>query len=127
MAMNDNLARKVNMQVMPNPVQQPESQPGTLHTRKTVKRGITRLEVWVVSFFGIILFGLLVANISMAMILSTTNRSAQDLQQQSADIQVVNANMEQNIQELSQYDRVFQIAEENGLKMNEEQIRNVSQ
>ncbi|API89146.1 cell division protein FtsL [Marinilactibacillus sp. 15R] len=126
MAMNDNLAREINMQAIPKPVQQPEYQPGRVHTKKTVKRGITRLEIWVISFFGVVLFGLLVANITMAMQLSTTNRAAQDLRDQSAEIQTVNENLEQNIQELSRYDRVYEIAENNGLKMNEDQIRNVT-
>lgn len=125
MAMDDNLARKINMQAIPSPVQQPETQPGKVHTKKTIKKGITRLEVWVISFFAVILFGLLIANITMAMQLSTTNRATQDLEQQSADTLIVNENLEQNIQELSRYDRVYEIAKDNGLEMNEEQIRNV--
>ncbi|MFJ1627207.1 cell division protein FtsL [Marinilactibacillus psychrotolerans] len=126
MAMNDNLAREINMQAVPSPRQHPETQPGNVHIKKTVKRGITHLEVWLISFFGCVVFGLLVANITMAMQLSTTNRTTQDLDQQATDIQVVNENLEQNIQELSRYDRVYKIAKDNGLKMNEEQIRNVS-
>ncbi|WP_208558843.1 cell division protein FtsL [Marinilactibacillus kalidii] len=126
MAMNDNLARNLTaQQVVPKPIQQPESLPGNLHTKKVIKRGITRFEVWAVSFFGILLFGLLVANVTMAMQLSMTNRSTQDLEQQSNDIVVVNENLEQKIQELSRYDRVYEIAKNNGLEMNEEQIRNV--
>lgn len=125
MAMNDNLARNLTAQAIPRPIQQPESQPSGLHTKKIVKRGITRFEVWAISFFGILLFGLLVANITMAMQLSTTNRMTQDLEQQSTDIVIVNENLEQKIQELSRYDRVYEIAKDNGLEMNEEQIRNV--
>ncbi|SFB84726.1 cell division protein FtsL [Alkalibacterium subtropicum] len=121
--MNDNLARQFVNEV------QPIEQPKTNETRESKKRlhkkGLTRMEMAVSSLFGVVLFGMAVGHIALSMQVSTTNRSIQDIEAQAAMVQVENSNFEQNVQELSRYDRVYSIAKENDLKMNEEQIRNV--
>lgn len=125
--MNDNLARQLANETQP--LQQPSSQPKTNETREIEKRlhkkGLTRLEMLVSSMFGVVLFVLAVGHIALSMQVSTTNRSIQDIEAQAAMVQVENSNYEQNVQELSRYDRVYSIAKDNDLEMNEEQIRNV--
>lgn len=127
MAMNDNLARQWNnTQPDIQPQRQPESTPSESPIHKPQKRGLTRLEMGIITLFSLVLFGLLVANIALVMQVSTTSRSVQDMVRQKEEIEMVNENLEQNVQELSRYDRVHEIAEEHGLQINEENIRNVS-
>jgi cell division protein FtsL len=125
MAMNDNLARQINMQPQVQPQTQPTPQKQPVHSPRPSRRGLTRIEVAILTFFGFVLFGLLVANIALAMQVSTTSRSVQDITRQTEETHVVNENLQQNVQELSRYDRVYQIAKEHGLEVNEENIRNV--
>lgn len=120
--MNDNLARQLVNDT------QPLIQPKTNENReldKKLHKGLTRLEMTVIGLFGLVLVALAAAHIAMSMQVSTTNRSIQDLQSQAAQVQIENNNYEQNVQELSRYDRVYSIAKDNDLDMNEEQIRNV--
>lgn len=120
--MNDNLARQLVNET------QPLIQPKTNENReldKKLHKGLTRLEVTVIGLFGLALVALAAAHIAMSMQVSTTNRNIQDLQSQAAQVQIENNNYEQNVQELSRYDRVYSIAKDNDLEMNEEQIRNV--
>ncbi len=120
--MNDNLARQLVNDT------QPLIQPKTNENReldKKLHKGLTRLEMTVIGLFGLVLVALAAAHIAMSMQVSTTNRSIQDLQSQAAQVQIENNNYEQNVQELSRYDRVYSIAKDNDLEMNEEQIRNV--
>ncbi|MFO8069088.1 MAG: cell division protein FtsL [Alkalibacterium sp.] len=120
--MNDNLARQLANET------QPLTQPKKTENRENEKKlhkGLTRLEMAVSGLFGFVLFALAVGHIALSMQVSTTNRSIQDIESQAAMVQIENSNYEQNVQELSRYDRVYSIAKENDLKMNEEQIRNV--
>ena len=59
------------------------------------------------------------------MIVANKNRQLQDIESQTTLIQRENNTLLQATQELSQYDRVNRIANEQGLKMNEENVRNV--
>lgn len=123
--MNDNLARQYEMNQQP--LQQPRinQEPEKVREPSPKTKGLTRLESAVISFFGLVLFGLAVVHIALSMQVSTINRSIQDIESQAVVTQIENENFEQKVQELSRYDRVYSIAIENGLEMNEEQIRNV--
>lgn len=123
--MNDNLARQLETEHQPLVQPQPQQEPKKVHKLNPQTKGVTRLESAVMSFFGIILFGLAVAHIALSMQVSTVNRSIQDVQSQANVTQIENENYEQKVQELSRYDRVYSIADEFELEMNEEQIRNV--
>ena len=59
------------------------------------------------------------------MIVANKNRQLQDIESQTTLIQRENNTLLQSTQELSQYDRVNRIANEQGLKMNEDNVRNV--
>lgn len=56
---------------------------------------------------------------------TSTNQNLQDIQVQTAEVSNQKSNLSQEVHELSNYDRVMQIAEDKGLAMNEENIRNV--
>lgn len=123
--MQDNLARQMENQVNHLNQQQPRQEPEKIHIPQPIKKGYTKLEAAVVCFFSLILFGLAVAHIAMTMQVSTVNRSIQDLESQAIVSQIEIENHEQKVQELSRYDRVYTIARDHDLEMNEEQIRNV--
>lgn len=123
--MNDNLARQLETEHQPLLQPQPNQEPKKVHKAIPQTKGATRLESAVMSFFGIVLFGLAIAHITLSMQVSTVNRTIQDVQSQSVVTQIENENFEQKVQELSRYDRVYAIARDYNLEMNEEQIRNV--
>jgi len=124
---NDNLARKYNVESTAYPLPKKEVTPKEKPKVERKKNVFTRLEKLVMGVLGAGVFGLLIANISMNIHLSSTNRELQDINNQIAETEVVNENLQQNVQELSRYDRVYEIARQNGLELNEENIRNVEQ
>lgn len=72
----------------------------------------------------------LVVTLSLVTILSymrvvNKNQELQQLKTEVLQIQQENNVLMQSVQELSQYDRVMKIAEEQGLQMNEDNVRNV--
>ena len=69
--------------------------------------------------------GFVIAALAVIMIVANKNRQLQDIESQTTLIQRENNTLLQATQELSQYDRVNRIANEQGLKMNEENVRNV--
>lgn len=81
------------------------------------------LRLTAVSVFVIV--ALAVMTIVASMIVANKNRQLQDIESQTTLIQRENNTLLQATQELSQYDRVNRIANEQGLKMNEENVRNV--
>ena len=74
---------------------------------------------------GFVLAALAVITIVASMIVANKNRQLQDIESQTTLIQRENNTLLQATQELSQYDRVNRIANEQGLTMNEENVRNV--
>lgn len=123
--MQDNLARQMESQVTHLNQPQRHHEPEKVHRPEPIKKGYTKLEAAVISFFGLILFGLAVAHIALTMQVSTVNRSIQDLESQAVVTQIEIENHEQKVQELSRYDRVYSIARDHDLEMNEDHIRNV--
>ncbi|MGY3724578.1 cell division protein FtsL [Granulicatella balaenopterae] len=59
------------------------------------------------------------------MVVSNKNHQLQDIKTNTTIIQQDNDVLLQSVQELSQYDRVMEIAKEKGFQMNEENVRNV--
>ena len=62
-----------------------------------------------------------------SMVVTNKNRQLQDIQTNTTLMQRKNDTLLQSAQELSQYDRVNRIAKEQGLKMGENNVRNVEQ
>ena len=75
--------------------------------------------------FSVLVFGLSYLNISSGAEVNTLNQSYQDTRNEIELVEVQNSNLKQQTQELSRYDRIFAIAKELGLEINEENVRNV--
>lgn len=91
-----------------------------------VPTGISRLEIGLIAIIGLIVFSLLLLNVSSDYGLSTTSREVQDLNNQLQTTKIEIENLEQHVHELSRYDRVYEIANKYGLELHEENIRNLS-
>ena len=75
----------------------------------------------------VIMFALATITIICSMVVTNKNRQLQDIQTNTTLMQRKNDTLLQSAQELSQYDRVNRIAKELGLKMGENNVRNVEQ
>ena len=75
----------------------------------------------------VIMFALATITIISSMVVTNKNRQLQDIQTNTTLMQRKNDTLLQSVQELSQYDRVNRIAKEQGLKMGENNVRNVEQ
>ena len=75
----------------------------------------------------VIMFALATITIICSMVVTNKNRQLQDIQTNTTLMQRKNDTLLQSAQELSQYDRVNRIAKEQGLKMSENNVRNVEQ
>ena len=75
----------------------------------------------------VLMFALATITIVSSMIVTNKNRQLQDIQTNTTLMQRKNDTLLQSAQELSQYDRVNRIAKEQGLKMGENNVRNVEQ
>lgn len=93
---------------------------------KAVRDKYVKVEKFAITI--ILLSSLVVLLLSLAtqVTLSNQNRALQDLQNDSVAIGLENQNLEQEVQELSRYDRIIEIAKELGLEMNEANVRNVT-
>ncbi len=93
----------------------------------------SRRAVWnasdklLVAFFTLAFSLLNIFYISSGIEVSELDRSIQEVNQSIQQTEIENDNYEQNVQELSQYDRIYEIAEKNGLKLNEQNVRNVAE
>jgi cell division protein FtsL len=74
--------------------------------------------------FLVMISGLLGVTIMRANV-NAASQQLQEVQQNAEDLGVQKENLTQEVHELSNYSRVVEIAEEQGLNMNEENIRNV--
>ena len=75
----------------------------------------------------VIMFALATITIISSLVVTNKNRQLQDIQTNTTLMQRKNDTLLQSAQELSQYDRVNRIAKEQGLKMGENNVRNVEQ
>ncbi|MEG0442941.1 MAG: cell division protein FtsL [Carnobacterium sp.] len=123
MSLNSNLARNLEVET---PIQSPVlPKETTIHRPLPKKSGITNLEKMVIGIVSVIAFALIAVSISLEINIASTNRALQDTNSSIANITTINNNLEQEVQELSRYDRVYEIANRQGLEMNEANVRNV--
>lgn len=123
MTENSNLAKELDIQL---PVPSPEiPDKRVIHKPLPRKSGLTKIEKGLICFLSVIAFSLLAVSISLQISIASINRNVQDTNSSISEVTIVNKNLEQEVQELSRYDRVYKIANEYGLEMNEENVRNV--
>lgn len=89
-------------------------------------RILTKKEMMTITMIGVSMVILIFANLMTQVTISNQNRHLQDLQTNNAVVSVENNNLSQEVQELSRYNRIMEIAEELGLEMNEANVRNVT-
>ncbi|MCY7730436.1 cell division protein FtsL [Aerococcus urinaeequi] len=94
-----------------------------IKSRPKVKFSLMQKMLMTVAFLFMI-SGLLGVTIMRANV-NAASQQLQEVQQNAEDLGVQKENLTQEVHELSNYSRVVEIAEEQGLNMNEENIRNV--
>ena len=130
--MKSNLAHKIDAEEIlkqPNYAEEYVEQPSIATPgleELPVPTGISSLEIVLTTIIGLIIFGLLLLNVSSDYGLSNTSREVQDLNDQIQTTKIEIENLEQHVHELSRYDRVYEIADKYGLELHEENIRNLS-
>ena len=93
---------------------------------KAVSDKYVKLEKFAITITLFSALVVLLLSLATQVTLSNQNRALQDLQNDSVAIGLENQNLEQEVQELSRYDRIIEIAKELGLEMNEANVRNVT-
>ncbi|WP_018659473.1 cell division protein FtsL [Allofustis seminis] len=127
---NDNLARNYNMEQVATALPKKTYDPSIAKETPTVATpkvyvGLTRVEAFMIAIFSMAVFALLIFNVYSAMYTSNLNRQVQDMNEEIMKTEVVVDNLTQHVHELSRYERVYKIAEEQGLKMNEKNVKNL--
>ncbi|AZP05088.1 cell division protein FtsL [Jeotgalibaca ciconiae] len=107
----------------PQPLQEPKSPEIVRPKQKT--RVVTKKEMITMTLMGISAIILVFSSLITQVMISNQNRSFQDLQNTNVAVSTENNNLSQEVQELSRYNRIMEIAQELGLEMNETNIRNV--
>ena len=123
MALDNNLAHTIPEHA---PSYTPQKKSENQEKKTLQKKNRYFLEKTIAVSMAIIVFLLTFAVVSFEIKIASANRSLQDTNREVATETVINRNLEQEVQELSRYDRVYAIAKANGLEMNEENVRNVS-
>lgn len=90
------------------------------------QKGLTTLEKWLLSVIGATLFVLSLLSIHSNMALNFASREVQDLQNEVNSNLVEIEMLNQHVQELKRYDRMYSIAQKYGLGIYEGNIRNLS-
>lgn len=93
---------------------------------KAVRDKYAKIEKFAITITMLSALVVLLLSLATQVTLSNQNRALQDLQNDSVAIGLENQNLEQEVQELSRYDRIIEIAKELGLEMNEANVRNVT-
>lgn len=132
--MNAMPAEKAIPNVTGYPEEQPEARPSitsvptSVPATKPVVKDKSKFKlsqkVFMTVSFLFMIAGLLGVSLMRGSV-SATSQSLQDVQQEAQDLKIEKENLTQEVHELSNYTRVVDIAEEQGLDMNEENIRNV--
>lgn len=100
--------------------------PSTSHHKEAVRRPSKKVQ-WSVVFFVMLNLGMLLAIIFTQNIVDQRNTQLHKIQQETEQQQLLNEATAQEIQELMRYDRVMELSAQYGLKMNEENVRNVTE
>jgi len=137
--MEDNLAHELEeeqvaaaetaQQAYEQPAQQPnEAAPSIepIPQAKPVSKGLTKFEIGLMMVIGVIVFGLILLNVQSSLALSDASRNVQDVNNQIQETEVEVANLEQQSQELSRYDRINDIAKKYGLDLHDDNIVNIA-
>ena len=110
-------------------VQNPSPQATPVSPVVPGRRNATRpwaKEIVTLAVIGFTALILVFTSLITQVTISNQNRQLQDLQNNNVTVSIENNNLNQEVQELSRYNRIMEIAESMGLKMNETNVRNVT-
>ncbi|WP_034550728.1 cell division protein FtsL [Carnobacterium funditum] len=126
MSLNSNLARNVEVEMpLQSPLATPKQTNSPIHKPIPGKSIVTRTEKMLIGMIMTIAFTLIAVSISLEINVASINRALQDTKTSIVSTTTINNNLKQEVQELSRYDRIYKIANNQGLKMNEANVRNV--
>lgn len=135
--MEDNLARELELdeqavdwnQAYAQPVQQPYEQTAPtiepIPQAAPLTKGLTKFELFLITSFAIIIFGMILLNVQSSLELSTASRNVQDVNAQITQANIEIENLQQQSHELTRYDRIQAIANKYGLELHEDNIINI--
>lgn len=86
----------------------------------------TGSEKFLAGILVVMFFAFSILSVSHANQMNNLNREVQDVNAAAQETQLKNENLEQNVQELSKYERVNEVAQDHDLKRVEENVRNIT-
>ncbi|MBM7540472.1 cell division protein FtsL [Amphibacillus cookii] len=104
---------------------EPSQQPKKLVKIKS--RKITTGEKFLAALFGIVVSVVMIYIVSFSANLDSLNRDLQRLEQEVNEQQTVNANLDYQVMEYSNPERILNIAKENGLNIQNTKIKQATQ
>lgn len=107
----------------PKRVPEPSSQPAPASDPKP--RSTYKHEYIALIMMTAAVIAMCVVSLMTQAFMDRQNVALQDIHQANNAVAFQNTNLEQEVEELSSYSRIMDIAGEQGLKMNEENVRNV--
>lgn len=134
--MEDNLARELELDIeeqavaVEQPILRPSQEPRPnvqpIPQTTPVSKGLSKFEIFLISAIGLIVFSLIIFNIHSSLELSNASRQVQDVNSAIVQAEIEIENLKQQSHELSQYDRINEIAQKHGLELHEENIINIA-
>ena len=109
----------ISQPTLPKELTQPKKGQPEPKGYKAVRDKYVKIEKFAITVTMLSALVVLLLSLATQVTLSNQNRALQDLQNDSVAIGLENQNLEQEVQELSRYDRIIEIAKELGLEMNE--------
>ncbi|MBZ2404673.1 cell division protein FtsL [Liquorilactobacillus hordei] len=93
---------------------------------KSTRVPFSGFEIMSVTLLSLLFMGMMILVISSKVNLSSTQYKLQNINQKIVEIQNDNVNTKQEVSELSNKSRLMKFAQDAGLSMNDNSIRNVS-
>lgn len=107
----------------PSPKAKPQA---PVVSKPKVKTHPLAKEIVMLAVIGFTALILIFSSLITQVTISNQSRQLQDLQNNNLVVSIENDNLNQEVQELSRYNRIMEIAESMGLEMNEANVRNVT-
>ncbi|GLO65900.1 MULTISPECIES: cell division protein FtsL [Oceanobacillus] len=103
----------------------PETQPKTVVKKVKRTRWITKGEKVIYAFAGVLMLAFAVYMVSFSSSTDTLNRELQQIEQSVNQQKIANEGLSFEKEELSRPERIINIAEENGLKIQNTEVKQV--
>lgn len=111
---------------MAQPVERATPSIEPIRQAEPVSMGLSKGEIFLMAAVGVVVFVLILFNVHSNLELANASRAVQNVNNQMTQTEVEIENLNQNVHELSRYDRIAEIAETHGLELYEENIINLA-